>query len=380
MKNVVWASLLAASGVMIAGCHGGESAATPGTVQTMQARVVESQEQQVPVSLRSTGTVHARETAVVSAQVMGRIQQVMVREGDNVRAGQTLIVLDDAALRSQVEQAQAGVKAALNMQAAAQTNAALAASTLNRYKQLESEKSVSPQEMDEMSRRAEGAAASLEAICAQTDAARAQEGGARTMLGYTHLVAPFAGVVTKRMADPGTMASPGVPLLQVDQAGALQLDATVDESAIGAIHKGMKVQVAVDGEASTSGTGTNLAGTVAEIVPAADPSSHSFLVKIDLSSSSHMRAGMYGTAEFANGARQAILIPRSAVVVRGSLSSVYVLDSLGIAQLRYITLGAALGNLVEVLSGVSAGEKLVDAPSDRDLAGKRIENSTEVRP
>jgi RND family efflux transporter MFP subunit len=289
-------------------------------------------------------------------------------------------VLDDAALRSQVEQAQAGVKAALNMQAAAQTNAALAASTLNRYKQLESEKSVSPQEMDEMSRRAEGAAASLEAMCAQTDAARAQEGGARTMLGYTHLVAPFAGVVTKRMADPGTMASPGVPLLQVDQAGALQLDATVDESAIGAIHKGMKVQVAVDGEASTSGTGTNLAGTVAEIVPAADPSSHSFLVKIDLSSSSHMRAGMYGTAEFANGARQAILIPRSAVVVRGSLSSVYVLDSLGIAQLRYITLGAALGNLVEVLSGVSAGEKLVDAPSDRDLAGKRIENSTEVRP
>jgi len=380
MKNVVWASLLAASGVMIAGCHGGESAATPGTVQTMQARVVESQEQQVPVSLRSTGTVHAKGTAVVSAQVMGRIQQMMVREGDSVRAGQTLLVLDDAALRSQVEQAQAGVKAALNMQAAAQTNAALAASTLNRYKQLESEKSVSPQEMDEMSRRAEGAAASLEAICAQTDAARAQEGGARTMLGYTHLVAPFAGVVTKRMADPGTMASPGVPLLQVDQAGALQLDATVDESAIGAIHKGMKVQVAVDGEASTSGTGTNLAGTVAEIVPAADPSSHSFLVKIDLSSSSHMRAGMYGTAEFANGARQAILIPRSAVVVRGSLSSVYVLDSLGIAQLRYITLGAALGNLVEVLSGVSAGEKLVDAPSDRDLAGKRIENSTEVRP
>jgi len=52
------------------------------------------------------------------------------------------------------------------------------------------------------------------------------------MLGYTHLVAPFAGVITARMADPGTMAAPGVPLLQVDKAGALQLDATVDESAI----------------------------------------------------------------------------------------------------------------------------------------------------
>ena len=375
MKNVGWASLLAASGVMIAGCHGGESAATPGTVQTMQARVVESQEQQVPVSLRATGTVHARETAMVSAQVMGRIQQVMVREGDSVRAGQTLVVLDDAALRSQVELAQAGVKAAQNAQAAAQTNAALAASTLGRYKQLESEKSVSPQEMDEVSRRAEGAAASVDAMRAQTDAARAQESGARTMLGYTHLVAPFAGVITARMADPGTMAAPGVPLLQVDKAGALQLDATVDESAIGMIHKGMKVQVAIDG-----GTATSLAGTVSEILPAADPSSHGFLVKIDLPSSSPIRAGMYGTAEFANGTKQAILIPRSAVVVRGSLACVYVLDGQAFAHLRYITLGEAQGSLVEVLSGISAGEKFVDAPSDRELAGKRIEPSTGVRP
>ena len=373
MKNVLWVSLLAASATTIAGCHGGEPAATPGTTQTMQARVVESQEQQVPVSLRSTGTVHARETAVVSAQVMGRIQQVLVHEGDSVRAGQTLVVLDDAALRSKVEQAQAGVKAAQNVQAAAQTNAALAASTLNRYKQLESEKSVSPQEMDEVSRRAEGAAASVDAMRAQTDAARAQEDGARTMMSYTRLVAPFAGVVTARLADPGTMAAPGVPLLQVDRAGVLQLDANVDESAIGAIHKGMRVQVAVDGGASTTGVRTNLAGAVAEIVPVADPSSHSFLVKIDLPSSSQIRAGMYGTAEFANGARQAILIPSSAVVARGSLNCVYVLDDQGIAQLRYITLGAAQGNLVEVLSGVTSGEKLVDSPSDRNLAGKRIE-------
>ena len=372
MKNFMWASLLAASAAIIAGCHGGESAATPGTVQTMQARVVESQDQQVPVSLRATGTVHARETAVVSAQVMGRIQQVTVREGDSVRAGQTLVVLDDAALRAQVEQAQAGVKAAQNEQAAAQTNAALAASTLGRYKQLESEKSVSPQEMDEMSRRAEGAAASVDAMRAQTDAARAQESGARTMMSYTRLVAPFAGVVTSRMADPGTMAAPGVPLLQVDQAGALQLDATVDESVIGAIRKGMKLTVEVNGAAATA--------SVAEIVPAADPSSHSFLVKIDLPSSSQTRAGMYGTADFANGTRQAVVIPRSAVVSRGSLNCVYVLDGQGIAQLRYITLGAAQGNLVEVLSGVSSGEKLVDSPSDRELAGKRIETSTGARP
>jgi RND family efflux transporter MFP subunit len=368
MKNLLWASVFATSATMIVGCHGTVPAMTPGTVQALQAGVVESREQEVPQQMRSTGTVHARETAEVSAQVIGRIQQILVREGDLVRAGQILVVLDDAALRSSLEQAQAGVKAAINMQGAAETNASLAASTLNRYKQLESEKSVSPQEMDEVSRRAEGAAANLEAARAQADAARAQEAGARTMLSYTRLAAPFAGVVTARSADPGTMAAPGVPLLQIDQAGALQLQTTVDESAIGTIHRGMRVKVTIDGEASST-----ITGTVAEIDPAADPSSHSFLVKIDLPSSSERRAGMYGSAEFTNGSRNATLIPETAVVSRGSLKCVFVLDSQGVAQLRTITLGEAHGNLLEVLSGISTGEKLVDAPSDRDLAGKRIE-------
>ena len=200
------------------------------------------------------------------------------------------------------------------------------------------------------------------------------------MMSYMRLVAPFAGVVTARVADPGTVAAPGVPILQVEQAGALQLDATVDESAMGAVQKGMRVQVAIDGGASTSAGEARLPGIVAEIVPAADPSSHSFLVKIDLPSSSRMHSGLYGTAEFSNGVRQAILIPRSAVVSRGSLNCAYVLDGQGIAQLRYLTLGAPQGNLVEVQSGLSAGEKLVDSPSDRDLAGKRIETGTGVRP
>jgi len=375
MKNVLWMSLLAASAAAIAGCHGGDTAATTSAPQTVTARVVVSRQQQVPLNLGSTGTIQARESAVVSAQVMGRILQVLVREGDSVHAGQALVVLDDAGLRAQMAQAQAGVNAAQSAQAAAQTNSALAASTLERYKKLDAEKSVSAQELDEVSRRAEAAAANLDAVRAQTEAARAQESGARTMLGYTRLVAPFAGVVTARMADPGSMAAPGVPLLKVDQAGQLQLDATVDESAISMAHKGMKVQVAI-GDGSTA----SLTGSVAEIVPAADPSSHSFTVKIDLPSSSQVRAGMYGTAMFANGTKEAIVIPRSAVVMRGSLSCAYVLDSQGLAQLRSVTLGAQHGDLVEVLSGVSADEKLVDAPADRDLAGKRIEASAEVRP
>jgi RND family efflux transporter MFP subunit len=352
---------------MLAGCHSTESA-SPTTAQTVEARVVESRQQDVPVTVRATGTVHARESATISAQVMGRIEQVLVHEGDKVQAGQTLAILDDAILRSASDEAQAGVKAAENQQAAVQAESSLAASTLDRYKQLQAEKSVSPQEMDEVTRRAEAAHLHVEAVRAQTDAAKAQASGARSMLNYTRLRAPFAGVVTARMADPGTMAAPGVPLLQLDSNGLLQLQATIDEAAIGSVRKGMKVPLAITG--SPNG---EFFGIVSEIVPAADPVSHSFMVKIDLAASSLLHAGMYGSAEFATGTHQAILVPRPAVVLRGSIFCVYVLDANGIAQLRSITLGAQQGEMVEVLSGVSAGEKLVDLPGDRDLAGKKIE-------
>jgi len=371
MKVLLSGCLIAASSAMLAGCHSTEPS-KPVAAQTVQARIVESRQQQAPVMVRATGTLHARESTVVSAQVVGRIQQVLVREGDQVKAGQTLAVLDDATLRAAADQAEAAVKAAENQQAAAQSDASLAASTLARYKQLQAQKSVSPQEMDEVTRRAEGAAQRVDALRAQGNAAKAQENGAKTMLGYTRLRAPFAGVVTARMADPGTLASPGVPLLQIDQAGPLQLQATVDESVISVVRKGMKISVTINGAPA--------AGTVAEIVPAADPASHSFLVKINLPPSSQLRVGMYGTAEIATGTHEAILVPRSAVVQRGSLPCAYVLDSNGIAQLRTITLGTTQGDLVEVLSGISAGEKLVDDPADRDLSGKRIEIENGVQP
>lgn len=373
MKMLFSGGLLAVSAALVAGCHRND-VVKQAAVETVSARVVDSVQRQVPVELRASGTVHARETATISAQVMGRIEQVLVRAGDSVRAGQPLVVLDDATLRATEAQAQAAVAAAQNQQAAAESNAALASSTLGRYKLLQAEKSVSPQEMDEVTGRARAAEAQLDAAKAQTQAAREQAAAAHTLRGYTRLMSPYTGIVTARMADPGTMAAPGVPLLQIDRSGPLQLQATVDESAIATVRMGMKTPVSVDGVPNP------LQGRVAEIVPAADPSSHSFLVKIDLPASSQSRAGMYGSAGFVNGMHQAVVVPRSAVVARGSLECAYVLDGQGIAQLRYVTVGATHGDSVEVLSGVAAGERIVDAPEDRDYAGRRIDVRNGVQP
>ena len=367
MRVSGFALLFALASVAVIGCKSNEPASSA-VVETVRARIVESKQEQARAMMRTTGTLHARQTATLSAQVVGRVQQVLVREGDSVGAGQTLIILDGATLKSAAEQAEAAVKAAESQQIAAQTNADLAASTLARYRQLQSQKSVSPQEMDEITRKAEAASAQAEALRAQTNAMKAQLAGSRTMLSYSRIAAPFAGVITARMVDPGALASPGVPLVQVDSTGPLQLETTVAESAIAFVRRGMQIGVSVD-----SAPGADPAGSVAEIVPVADASSHSFLVKIDLPPSRDLRAGMYATAEIPTGTRRAILAPRSAIVMRGSLACAYVLDGNNIAQLRYVTLGSSEADMVEILSGITANEKLVDDPADRDLAGKHIE-------
>ena len=364
---------LALTAALLAGCS--HASAAPPAPLTAQARLVRSVLAPMPQAIQTTGTLHAKETAILSAQVPGRIRQVLVEAGDRVGAGQTLVTLDDAAMESGLSEARAGETAAEMQQRAAETDALLAAQTLARYQILKDQKSVSPQEFDEIQKRSEAAQLRVASYAAQSQQAKAAVAGAQTQLGYTVVRAPFAGIVTARMADPGTLAAPGVPLLQVDRDGPLQVYTTVDESLIGSVHEGMKIPVMIEGADAA-----NLNGTVAEIVPAADPASRSFVVKLDLPRAKDLRAGMFATAAFPGATKSVILAPQSAVVERGSLACVYALDADGIAELRYVTLGYRHGNQVEILSGVAANETLVDQPGDRDLAGKRIESTNGAQP
>ena len=239
-------SLLLLTPVLLMGCSH-ESQPVQAATPTAQAQLVKATQQQMPQSIRTSGTVHAKETAIISAQMPGTIRQVLVQAGDRVRAGQLLIALDDSAMRSELNRATAAQIAVEKQQMAAQAGATLAAGTLARYQELKNEKSVSPQEFDEVQQRSEAAQLQLEALQAQSSEAKAAVAGARTQLGYMQLRALFAGIVTARATDPGTLATPGTPLLQIDRDGPLQLYTSVDESLIGSVRLGMKVPVSMDG-------------------------------------------------------------------------------------------------------------------------------------
>jgi len=354
----------------LAGCKH-DATQTAATPEVTGLQVARATAEQAADGAAAVGTVRARESAIMAAQTMGRVTAVLVREGDMVRAGQVLVRLDGAVSKAELDRAHAGVAVSEHELAAAQSQAALASSTLARYKILRDEKSVSPQEFDEVDRRAQAATAQLEAARAQAEGARAGVSAAKTTVGYSAITAPFAGVVTGRHVDPGAMAMPGTPLVDVDRAGQLRLEVTVDESRLSAVKLGAAIAVEIPALGPKA-----MQGRVAEMVPAADAASHSFLVKIDLPVDKQLRAGMYGTAAISAASRMAVVIPQAAVVAHGSLRSVWAVDQNGVASLRYVTLGAAHGDKVEVLSGLSAGEAVVLAPGDRELGGARVE----VRP
>ena len=364
--EVLCALIVVSSGVL-AGCTNSrrEVSVPPETVSDVS--VIVAQKTTVRDWVEAVGTVRATQTSQVSSQVMSNIVEIRAHEGDRVQSGQVLAILDDAQSRSGTDQAMAAVTAAEKELSAADSDLALAGATLKRYQELYEKKSVSPQEFDEIKARYQSAEAHRD--MAQAGQAQATAGltQARTALGYTRIRAPFAGVVTEKRADAGMLASPGTPIFTIEDTQRYRLEVTVDESELGVVRIEQVSPVTIDALRNAQ-----LSGKVVEIVPAADPASRSFLVKVELPADSRLRSGLFGRARFPSGERPALLIPQASVVEHGQLQGIYVLDANQIASLRYVSLGQSAGEQIEVLSGLQGGEKLVAAPGDRELSGKRI--------
>ncbi|MFB3917026.1 MAG: efflux RND transporter periplasmic adaptor subunit [Terriglobales bacterium] len=360
--------LVAAVAAGLGSCTSEKKEAAPVPEVVRNLAVLDVQRATVPDVIEAPGTVHASQSAQIAAQIMGNVIAINVREGDHVKRGQMLAVLDDAQPRAAVDHASAAVNAANHEAAAAEADYTLASATLKRYQDLFEKKSVSPQEFDEVKARYQAASARQEMARAGQSQAKAALLQANTTLGYTRIRAPFDGVVSEKKVDPGALAAPGMPLLTVEGAGRFRLEATVDETSLRFITRNSSVPVRID----ALGEG-ELAGKVVQIVPAADPASRTFVVKVELPANAALRSGMFGRAYFSRGKRESILVPRTVVVDRGQLQGVYTLGRDKVASLRYVTLGKPQGEQVEVLSGLEPGDRVVAAPDQRDLSGKRVE-------
>jgi len=353
--------------LLAAGCSGGRVAKNETPEVIGDVAVVVAHTTKTPDWLETVGTVQAAQTSAVASQMMGNIVEIRAHEGDRVQAGQVLAVIDDAQPRAAVEQATAALAAAGNEVTLSEADFSLAKSTLARYQHLFDKQSVSPQEFDEVKTRYAAAAARRDLAQADRERARAALVQAQTSLAYARLRAPFSGLITQKFADVGTLATPGMPVFTVEDTRRYRLEASVDESNVGIVRLDARVPVVIDALGAAA-----FDGKVVQIVPAADPTSHSFVVKIELPADARLRAGLFGRAHFLRGYREALLIPRTATFQHGQLQGVYVIGADRLASVRYVTLGAAANDQVEVLSGLQAGETLIAAPEGRDFGGKQI--------
>lgn len=337
----------------------------PETVSNVS--LVSAQSANIADVVEAVGTLRAAATSQLAAQMMGNIVEIRVREGDRVQRGQLLAVIDNAQPRAALDRATAADLAGQQEISAAESDLNLAEATFKRYQTLYDRKSVSPQEFDEIKARYQAAQARREMARAGQAQTKAALQAARTAFSYAHIVAPFDGLVTERKADVGTLASPGMPVFTVEDLRRYRLEATVNETDLRFVRQGQQVSVSIDAI-----QGRELKGKVVEIVPAADPGSRSFLVKVELPSDPALRSGLFGRVHITRGERTALLVPRKAIVERGQLQGIYVLDQNRIAGLRYITLGKSSAEQVEVLAGLQPGEMLIGDPGGRELSGKKI--------
>jgi len=362
------ATLTLAAAASLTACSNEQVQAAPSPETIRNVAVLPVQARTVPDLVEAVGTVRAVQSSDLSSQMMGTIVEIRVREGDRVQRGQLLVVIDDALPRAALNRATAAVTAAQQQLAAADSDLAVAESTLKRYQTLYDRKSVSPQEFDEVKARQQSGRARrdmAQADQAQMKAALAQ---GHTSLDYARIRAPFDGIVTGKKADAGSLASPGMPILTVEDVRRYRLEVTVNENDLRYVRIGQSAPIIIDALENAE-----LKGKINEIVPAADASTRSFLVKVDLPTDTRLRSGLFGRVEFSRGDRSSLLIPRSAVVERGQLQGVFVLDQNKVANLRYVTLGKPCGSTIEVLAGLQSGEFLVAKPGELDLNGKRVE-------
>jgi RND family efflux transporter MFP subunit len=388
-ENLALTLLLFLAIVAIAAGCGGEKAAVEAAPESVSGLQVETvQLRDLPDMVEAPGTVISIATAEIAARTAGTVLRVDVREGDSVRQGELLAQLDDqellarkSAARAGVQQAEAGIEEATRGLNMAQAQATIAKKTYDRYVFLRDQKSVSPQEFDEVEAKHSAAQAGLELAQARLQQAKAgnaqaesEARAAQEVAGYASIRAPFEGRVVRRLIEPGTVVMPGMQLFVLEKAGEFQLEATLPAEVLIAKTNGQALRRGTTAEMRLDALpGKVFSGKVAEIEGGADPTTHTVQARIDLPRDAAIQSGMFGRAIFQRGVRPAIAVPDSAIVERGQLRELYVVDSRGIAGLRLVTLGQQLGKQVEVLSGLGAGEKIVLDPGARELDGKKVE-------
>ena len=318
-------------------------------------------------SLEVVGTVRARTSALVSTRIPGIISVLKVREGDRVHKGELLAQLDAQENQANAAGAVAGIEEARRGIDEALARKKLADATFGRYQQLFSEQAITRQEFEIKQTEKELAAQGVARAEARLKQAEAGSKAARTMADYTKIIAPISGVITSKQADLGATVFPGQPVMTIEDEGSYQLDLAIPESMAVKVKPGAPVQITLDA------LNISLATKISEIVPAADSASRTFIAKVGLNQRG-LKSGMFGRGAITlENTVKGMVVPRKAIIDRGALTFVWVVDKDNVARMRIIKPGKVVADKIEILSGLTDGERIIVGGTEKVSEGIGVE-------
>jgi RND family efflux transporter MFP subunit len=298
------------------------------------------EEERAPLFEQASGTVSSAHHTTISSKILARIEEIPVRAGAEIEKGSLVVRLDSRDL-------EARLRASREAAAAARAALELARSERDRIRGLFDSNVASAQQLDRAVAGYQMAAAELE---------RAEQGvaDAKVAVSHSEIRSPVAGRVVDRLAEPGDTAAPGAPLLKVYDPGTMRLEAPVRESLATRLTPGEVLAVQIEA------VGLSTRGEIDEIVPAAEPGSRTFLVKVRLPDEPRLFAGMFGRMAIPAGEGRRLVLDPAAVERIGQLEFVRVVDEKGLISRRLVTTGPHTpGGGIEVLSGLAAGERVL---------------------
>ncbi len=351
---------------------GGLNACSGGNEEQIETNLPGGRQGEKPVAVRlstvseatqsvvlASGVVEAVQTANISTRVMGRITDIFVKTGDRVSKGQLLARVWDEDLKAKRAQADAMIAEAEGAYVTAQKD-------YDRFSNLYQQQSATAKELD-------NARLQFNSAKARTAAARQMRSEVNANLSYSSLTAPFPGVVTQKLAEVGSLANPGMPVLTIEQDGSFQVSATIAESDISHIHLG---DVAI---MQIKSTGKWLDGKIIQVNPSSQFTGGQYIVKISIPESvkKDIYTGMFASVSIpvkdtGQVKNDATLIPVSAIINRDELTGVYTVSVNNTALLRWIRLGKAYGDKIEVISGLSKDEKFIQSSESKIYNGAPV--------
>jgi RND family efflux transporter MFP subunit len=335
-RRLAWALVPLA---VLCGCAGEPTPSAPAPASPPhQVSVATAVRSMQAVLTEVVGTVRSSREATIAPLVSGTVAEVRVHLGSVVRAGEILVRLSADEFEARLDQTRAG--------------SVLAGQERSRAVALKAAGAIT--------------AAQYDAAVSRWGAARAQEAEASALAERKVVRAPFAGIVTAKMITVGEAALPGRPLLVLESREPSRFEAQVPDAVSEALAVGRSLPVRIDG------LERELEGRIAELHPSSDDTTRSRLVKLDLPRTPGLRSGQFGRLLLGSGQAPAVTVPAGAVVRRGQLETVFIVDA-GVARLRLVRCGRERDGRVQIASGLSGGEMLALRGANELADGQRVE-------